>query len=527
MKNLKYSIRAIILAGTISLTGCGQATPIIEAETETEITIEATIENQENQENEERENFTKENEEIENFTQENEEIENSTQENEETESTILTINEYNLSDLYLNFYSYNDSSLNVSIEKNGDAIQSVSLTDLCEIYHYDFEYNHENDTISDKQIEELKGKVEDSLKYYMCSFSNTNYQQYIPIDKICIVDSIDFEDNKILASRCAAVRSFEELSFPVYSGSHRLVMPEGYNELKRYNVEELFPEIIKNINYLEDNGMDTETTKCISIFDLALIDYRPIYNQELNDLCEELLSIDQEQIEEFEDSILEQAGLSLNDTFLRFDPNVYKNIDTAIETFKTNHQDLDNISDDIIATKYINLNYQFLNNDTIQYICDKYQIDDTYNHDDNYNISNNYYTDLIADNNSYQVHKILEETGKYHMGTLRSKGQNAYKDMCIQYYMICLVQNRNKTLCDNALSFSPRNYFLSNISVYSRDGVFKTCIDGAPATDKTGNILYQIIISSDTDLNEQLIKNSYLANKELAPIEDTKEMIKK
>ncbi len=113
------------------------------------------------------------------------------------------------------------------------------------------------------------------------------------------------------------------------------------------------------------------------------------------------------------------------------------------------------------------------------------------------------------------------------MGTLRSKGQNAYKDMCIQYYMICLVQNRNKTLCDNALSFSPRNYFLSNISVYSRDGVFKTCIDGAPATDKTGNILYQIIISSDTDLNEQLIKNSYLANKELAPIEDTKEMIKK
>ena len=49
MKNLKYSIRAIILAGTISLTGCGQATPIIEAETETEITIEATIENQENQ----------------------------------------------------------------------------------------------------------------------------------------------------------------------------------------------------------------------------------------------------------------------------------------------------------------------------------------------------------------------------------------------------------------------------------------------------------------------------------------------
>ena len=155
MKNLKYSIRAIILAGTISLTGCGQATPIIEAETETEITIEATIENQENQENEEIENFTKENEEIENFTQENEEIENSTQENEETESTILTINEYNLSDLYLNFYSYNDSSLNVSIEKNGDAIQSVSLTDLCEIYHYDFEYNHENDTISDKQIEEL------------------------------------------------------------------------------------------------------------------------------------------------------------------------------------------------------------------------------------------------------------------------------------------------------------------------------------------------------------------------------------
>lgn len=524
MKNLKYSIRAIILAGTISLTGCGQATPIIEAETETEITTEATIENQEN---EEIENFTKENEEIENFTQENEKIENSTQENEETESTILTINEYNLSDLYLNFYSYNDSSLNVSIEKNGDAIQSVSLTDLCEIYHYDFEYNHENDTISDKQIEELKGKVEDSLKYYMCSFSNTNYQQYIPIDKICIVDSIDFEDNKILASRCAAVRSFEELSFPVYSGNHRLVMPEGYNELKRYNVEELFPEIIKNINYLEDNGMGTETTKCISIFDLALIDYRPIYNQELNDLCEELLSIDQEQIEEFEDSILEQAGLSLNDTFLRFDPNVYKNIDTAIETFKTNHQDLDNISDDIIATKYINLNYQFLNNDTIQYICDKYHISDTYNHDDNYNISNNYYTDLIADNNSYQVHKILEETGKYHMGTLRSKGQNAYKDMCIQYYMICLVQNRNKTLCDNALSFSPKNYFLSNISVYSRDGVFKTCIDGAPATDKAGNILYQIIISSDTDLNEQLIKNSYLANKELAPIEDTKEMIKK
>ena len=46
MKNLKYSIRAIILAGTISLTGCGQATPIIEAETEREITIEATIENQ-------------------------------------------------------------------------------------------------------------------------------------------------------------------------------------------------------------------------------------------------------------------------------------------------------------------------------------------------------------------------------------------------------------------------------------------------------------------------------------------------
>ena len=513
MKNLKYSIRAIILAGTISLTGCGQTTPIIE--TETEITTEATIENQEN-------------EEIENFTQENEEIENFTQENEETESTILTINEYNLSDLYLNFYSYNDSSLNVSTEKNGDAIQSVSLTDLCEIYHYDFEYNHENDTISDKQIEKLKGKVEDSLKYYMCSFSNTNYQQYIPIDKICIVDSIDFEDNKILASRCAAVRSFEELSFPVYSGSHRLVMPEGYNELKRYNVEELFPEIIKNINYLEDNGMDTETTKCISIFDLALIDYRPIYNQELNDLCEELLSIDQEQIEEFEDSILEQAGLSLNDTFLRFDPNVYENIDTAIESFKNNHQDSNDISDDvIIATMYINLNYQFLNSNTIQYICDKYHISDTYNHDDNYNISNNYYTDLIADNNSYQVHKILEETGKYHMGTLRSKGQNAYKDMCIQYYMICLVQNRNKTLCDNALSFSPRNYFLSNISVYSRDGVFKTCIDGAPATDKAGNILYQIIISSDTDLNEQLIRNSYLANKELAPIEDTKEMIKK
>ena len=56
MKNLKYSIRAIILAGTISLTGCGQTTPIIE--TETEITTEATIENQEN-------------EEIENFTQEN------------------------------------------------------------------------------------------------------------------------------------------------------------------------------------------------------------------------------------------------------------------------------------------------------------------------------------------------------------------------------------------------------------------------------------------------------------------------
>ena len=238
MKNLKYSIRAIILAGTISLTGCGQTTPIIE--TETEITTEATIENQEN-------------EEIENFTQENEKIENFTQENEETESTILTINEYNLSDLYLNFYSYNDSSLNVSTEKNGDAIQSVSLTDLCEIYHYDFEYNHENDTISDKQIEELKGKVEDSLKYYMCSFSNTNYQQYIPIDKICIVDSIDFEDNKILASRCAAVRSFEELSFPVYVGNNTFVTPRNLNEfyhrdIKRYNVEELFPEIIKNIN---------------------------------------------------------------------------------------------------------------------------------------------------------------------------------------------------------------------------------------------------------------------------------------
>ena len=127
---------------------------------------------------------------------------------------------------------------------------------MCEIYHYDFEYNHENDTISDKQIEELKGKVEDSLKYYMCSFSNTNYQQYIPIDKICIVDSIDFEDNKILASRCAAVRSFEELSFPVYVGNNTFVTPRNLNEfyhrdIKRYNVEELFPEIIKNINYLE------------------------------------------------------------------------------------------------------------------------------------------------------------------------------------------------------------------------------------------------------------------------------------
>ncbi len=511
MKNLKYSIRAIILAGTISLTGCGQTTPIIE--TETEITTEATIENQEN-------------EEIENFTQENEKIENFTQENEETESTILTINEYNLSDLYLNFYSYNDSSLNVSTEKNGDAIQSVSLTDLCEIYHYDFEYNHENDTISDKQIEELKGKVEDSLKYYMCSFSNTNYQQYIPIDKICIVDSIDFEDNKILASRCAAVRSFEELSFPVYVGNNTFVTPRNLNEfyhrdIKRYNVEELFPEIIKNINYLEDNGIDTKVTKCISIFDLALIDYRPIYNQELNDLCEELLSIDQEQIIDYENNILEQAGFSLSDTFLRFDPNVYKNIDTAIETFKSKNDNSDwGIFFDIsqIADRYIVLNYQFLDSNTIQYICDKYQIDNTYDTYSTYNMSSSYYADLAADTNYYQVCKLYSKRNSYKINF--SDNQINWKDACVQYYMIDLIKTRNKALCDKTSEFLPKSYFLSNIGVNFK--MTTTNVDPDSVYKSIFINLFKI-----ENLSNQLIESSYLTNKELAPIEDTKEMIKK
>ena len=468
INNLKYYTTIFALAASISLSSCGNSKVVDYSEDlsiETSISTEINNSSSNNRIDAEVEKKIKELEaEIDELNRKIEEANNKI--NDDYEKI------YNLDDLYLNFCL---SSIDINEGEDSEAFKTVSLIDLRDYYGLDYNYNKDNNTLTEfdrkKIIEYVKSKVESEILLFQKS--------YVPIDDLGFYEYDYIDDYQL------------HRNITLYSESHFDDADSKRQVRMRNDFKKKFSKLIVN-----EDGVD-----CISVFDIALIDGNLSYDKDLNLIFTTLPLVSSDDLERYKAVIMNKFNLNLEDDTLRFDPNIYDDVDNAIYKYVIDNQfeypykngEFSDIDFTSAGLQYIALNYKFLDKETIFYIIGTFSKNEELLNMSkseiieyavsNYSISN-HQEDLAASNGYYNAIKKFNEN-KYVMQEMTSKEPYKFcKELIMMQKLFLSLREYEINGVNDVIYTSFLHNYLTNLSKsYYYNKIKSTYLSFTPSKD--------------------------------------------